>query len=145
MLPSVWACTWLFFIKKLKIAQNKILRFIFYKGKFDSTYNIFLDYRLLNVYSIHIYFLLLFIFKNIIHIQRTPVFRLSQSTHSTRNNDVNLVCPQYRKTLKKIFYFSSQILNALLIDIKKRRKKNIYNTGNINQCQKKIKNYVFSF
>ena len=39
-------CTWRFFINKLKIAQYKILRCIFNRGKFDSTYNSFSDYRL---------------------------------------------------------------------------------------------------
>ena len=46
ILYTVWVCTWPLFINKLKIAQYKILRCIFYRGKFDSTYNTFSDYRL---------------------------------------------------------------------------------------------------
>lgn len=139
---SVWASTWPSFINKLKIAQNKILRCIFFIGKFDSTCNIISDYKLLNVFSIHKYFLLLYVFKHITCTQGNLIFEFSQSTHCTRNNNVSLICPQYRTTLFKysMFYYGPQLWNTLPIDIR-----NICNTGNVNQFKMKIKNYVFSF
>ena len=138
---SVWASTWPSFITKLKIAQNKVLRCIFFKGKYDSTDNIYLEYRLLNIFSIHKYFLLLSIFRNITNAQGTTIFHLSHSIHNTRSICVNLICPQFRTTLFKnsIFYLGPQIWNTLPNDVK-----NILMSGSLNQFKKKIKKHLFA-
>ena len=135
---SLWACTWPSFITKLKAAQNKIFRCIFNLGKFESTVNMLSDHKLLNFYSIHKCFLLLFIYKNIANVQENPVFRLSDSGYSTRQNHVNLVCPRYRTTLFKhsIFYYGPQLWNALPNEIR--------NVSSHTQFKRKIKDYMYN-
>ncbi len=136
---SLWACTWPSFITKVKLAQNKILRCMFNLGKFDSTANIFAEHRLLNFYSIHKCFLLLFIFKNLLNRPRTPYFQLLESRYGTRQQNVNIVCPQYRTTLFKhsIFYYGPQLWNNLPTDIK-----NI--SYNPHQFKKKVKKHFLA-
>lgn len=93
------------------------------------------------VSSIHKYFLLLLIFKNITNNQGTQMFRLTDSVHNIRNNNLNLICPQYRTTLfrNSLFYFGPQLWNTLPNEIKI-----IVTTGNIVIFKREIKRYIFS-
>lgn len=138
---SVWACTWPSFLTKLKIVQNKILRCIFYLGKFESTATVYSEHKLLKFYSIHKCFLLLFIFKNITYQQGTPVFKSLETPYRTRNNSSNLVCPQYRTTLFKysIFYFGPKLWNSLPNDIN-----TLCNSSSILQFKIKIKKHLLT-
>ena len=117
---SIWACTWPSFLNRMKVIQNKILRCIFYLKKFDSTANIYIDNRILNFNSVHKYFLLLTIYKQITNTNRHSVFYLSETIRSTRYNQINLVCPPYRTTLFKncLYYFGPCLWNSLPLDIK---------------------------
>ena len=99
---SVWACMWLSYEKKkLTIAQNKIFKYIFHMGKYDSTQFILSTYKVFNFQTIHKYFLLLTIYMNIRNCQRIQPFRPIDTSHNIRSNKVNLICLQFRTTLFK--------------------------------------------
>ena len=138
---SIWACTWPSFLNKLKVAQNKILRCIFFIGKFDSAAILFSEHKLLNFYNIHKCFLLLFMFKNIRNSSGSPVFKFIESSHGTRGSSTNLVCPKFRTTLfrNSIMYFGPQLWNSLPIDIKL-----LINTAGCLQFKRIIKNHFIT-
>ena len=114
---SVWACTWPSFLSRLSVAQNKILRCIFFLKKFDSTSYIYSEFKLMKFTSIHKYFMLLLIYKS---LKQNMIFRLIDNTVNTRNNNINLVCPVFRTTLFKvsIINLGPTFFNGLPLDIK---------------------------
>ena len=138
---SVWASTWPSFSKKLTIAQNKIFRSIFYKKRYDSTKGVLSAYKFLNFENIHKYFTLFSIYKCITRYQGTQPFRLISTTHNTRGNNVNLICPHFRTVLfhKRLLYPGNQLWNSLLVDIE-----GFVNNGILNQFKKNVNSYLFS-
>ncbi len=87
---SVWACTWPSFVTKLKVIQNKILRCIFYMGKFDSTSAVYSEHKLLNFFDIHKCFVLLSIFKFMKNFPGNNLFTYVESPYATRGANLNL-------------------------------------------------------
>ena len=135
---SVWACTWPSFLNKLVVAQKKIFRCIFYKGKFESTVDIFASHNLLHIHSIHKYFLLLLIFRTIRNVE-THSFVFVDSQYTTRSNNLNLQCPRFRTTLFKncVMCHGPFVWNALPADIK-----NLIVTNNFSRFKNKVKLYL---
>ena len=58
--------------------------------------------------------------KNLKNASDNPIFRFIASSHNTRGNNMNLVCPQYRTTLFKnsLSCLGTQIWNSLPLTIK---------------------------
>lgn len=134
----IWASTWPSFIKKLEVAQRKVIRCISFLGKFDSVSSQFSSMKLLNFHSIHTYFSLLLIYK-MLKFRTNNIFQFVNSSHVTRSNNVNLICPQFRTTLFKncILYLGPKIFNALPLNLKK-----IVTVDNFLSYKKQIKEYL---
>lgn len=134
---SLWACTWPSFITKLKVIQNKILRCIFYMGKFDSTSAVYSEQKLLIFSDIHKCFVLLSIFKFMKVFPGNNLFNYVDSPYATRGANLNLECPQFRTVLFKhsLFYFGPHLWNSLPVNIK-----NVHNVSYL-QFKRKIKEH----
>ena len=135
---SVWGCTWPSFLEKLVVTQKKIIRCMFFLGKFDSTVDIFIAYNLLNVHSIQKYFLLLTIFRTLINSEFHH-FHFVDSQYTTRGNNINLQCPRFRTTLFKnsILCHGPHVWNALPRDVK-----NLILTKNLSRFKNMVKQYL---
>ena len=116
---SVWGCTWPSFLNKFIVAQKKVFRCIFFIKKFKSTSEIFSKYNLLNVRSVHKYFLLLLIFKTIKEID-SPTFPFIDRERVTRENSTNLHIPRFQTSLYKnsIVCLGPRIWNSLPTHLK---------------------------
>ena len=137
---SIWASTWPSFTKKVTVAQNKILRSMFYMNRFESTRNIFNTQNFLLFSNIHKYFLLLSIFKYFTQYHGAQPFRLLQTPYNIRGNNVNIVCPQFRTTLFKhsVLCSGPQLWNSLPLQIKTL----LYN-GNLSTLKKKLLKHTY--
>lgn len=133
---SLWASTWPSFISRLTISQNKFLRCIFHKKKFDSTRDIYQSKNILKVSSIHKYFTLLLIFKT---IGPNSVFKTREHALNTRGNNINLSLPVFRTQLFKnsVINFGPELFNSLPPNIKL-----LLRGGNLNKFKKEIKSYL---
>ena len=138
---SVWACTWPSFLKKITVAQNNILRCLFYMNKFDSTQPIFSTQKFLTFENIHKYFLLLFIYKYIKQDHDSQLFRLVNTSHNTRSNTVNLICPQFSTSLfnNSVLCFGPSLWNSLTTDIK-----SLVNSGTLSLFKRHVKTHLFN-
>ena len=136
---AVWGCTWPSFLNKLVIAQKKVLTCILFIAQFNSTSNIFSTHNLLNVNSVHKYFLLLLIFKTI-KKPDTHVFSLIDQQRITRENSANLRIPRFKTSLYKnsITCFGPRTWNSLPVDLK-----TLIFTGDYSIFKRKIKSYLF--
>lgn len=117
---SVWGGTWPSYLHQLTVAQNKLLRCMFFKGKFDSVNMLYSTHKILKFTNVHKYFLLLCIFKNVTTASNVTLFTIATSRHVTRSSGLDLMCPQYRTTLYKnsIMYSGPQYWNSLPANIK---------------------------
>ena len=85
----IWASTWPTFTKKLSVAQNKIIRCIFFfMQKFELKKQVFIDNNILKFPYTHKYFTLLLIFKSqdkhsIYHLMHNNVKYKKQQTMLT--------------------------------------------------------------
>ena len=61
---SVWSGTLASYLHQLTVAQNKILRCMFYIGKFDYVNMLYSTHKILKFDNVHKYFLLLRIYGN---------------------------------------------------------------------------------
>merc|ERR1711894_574527 len=72
---------------KIKILQNKVLRAISFKRKTDSVDSLYIKYKILDVFILHIYDFLKFVLRSINGLN-SPVFldyfKLKQPTKNTR-------------------------------------------------------------
>lgn len=135
---SVWACTWQSFLGKLTIAQNKIFRSIFFLKKFDSVTDVLSEAKILKFPTLHKYFILMMIYKN---LGKNDIFSLVSNTAHTRSNNVNLMSPIFRTTLFKnsIITFGPKLFNSLPIDIKM-----LLKTSNFAKFKREVKQYLYS-
>lgn len=138
---SIWGSTWPSFLSELLIAQNKIVRCIMFMRNFESVNHIYPQLNILNFRLIKKYFVLLLIYKNVKVFPGNNIFTLVDNAHNTRNNNINLVCPQFRTTLynKSVLCDGPQVWNSLPADLKK-----ITFTDNLLQFKTKIKSYLYS-
>lgn len=138
---SIWGCTWPSFLNKLKVALNKIIRCMFFLGKYDSTSVVYSSHSLLNLNSIHKCFLLIFIFKSLKNCNESSAFRFIESNHRTRANKTNLICPQFRTTLFKnsIFCVGPLLWNSLPDSLKI-----LTNVNSVFQYKRNLKKHLFS-
>ena len=113
---SIWDA-WPSYLHHLTVAQNKILRCIFYMVK---SVNICSTHKIQKHINVHKYFLLLCMFRNLTGTSSSKLFNLVTSTYSKRGFGVDLVCLQYRTTLYKesLVYSGPQLWNSLPINIK---------------------------
>lgn len=135
---SVWGCTWPSYLVNVSIAQKRILRTIYFKGKYETTEPIYAELNLLNFYSIHKYFLLLTIFKSInVQINNSPIFCRTAHGLNTRGQSVNLVCPPARVTLfqNSILYNGPKTWNSLSGQLK--------SINNLDAFKRNIKKYIY--
>ena len=118
--------------------QNKILRCIFYMGKFESTDAVYSEHKLLDFFEIHKCFVIFFIFKSIRNLPGINMFKFVDSPYAIRGRNLNLVCPQFRTTLFKncIFYLGPQLWNSLPVTIKE-----LVNIANFFNFKRKTKDY----
>ena len=136
---SVWGCTWPSFLNKLVVTQKKIFRCIFSLKKIDSTSDIFITYNLLNVHSIHKYFLLLLLFRT--HNLESEIFTFSESLRPRRGNSLNLRCPRFNTTLYKnsIVCQGPTVWNELPIHLK-----NFIISSHLMSFKRKIKTHLLT-
>ena len=87
--------------------------------KFDSTSNIFSTHNLLNVNSIHKYFLLISVFKTI-KKPDSQIFSIIEHQRVTRENNANLKIPRFQTSLYRnsIACFGPRAWNTLPINLK---------------------------
>ena len=116
----IWSCTWPSFLNKLGIAQNKIIRSRLFKNKYDSTYHMYPSLNILNFISFRTYFIILFIYRNINLYSESTIFKFMVTTHNTRRNNINLLCPQFRTTSfnNSVLCDGPKLWNYLTADIK---------------------------
>ena len=133
---SIWASTWPSFLQKLTIAQNKILRCIFFLKKFDSTSNIFTATKMLKFSFIHKFFILLLIYRS--HRQN-QIFKLVEICTHTRSNNINLVLPVFRTSLFKnsVISIGPKLFNSMPLD-----KKILLQTSDINVYKRAVKKFL---
>ena len=139
---SIWSSTWPSFLSKIFIAQNKIVRCIMFKKKFDSASCIYPQLNLLNFKFIKTYFVLLLIYKNVNIFPGKKLFTVLDSIRNTRSSNVNLVCPQFHTTSlykNSVLCNSPQLWNSLPTHLK-----SLLCTNNVLQFIKKIKSYLYS-
>ena len=74
-------------LNKIKVLQNKFLRAISFKRKTDSVDSLYIKYKILDVFNLHIYDLLKFVLRSINGLN-SPVFhdyfKIKQPTRNTR-------------------------------------------------------------
>ena len=133
---SVWACTWHSFLKKLTVAQNKVFRCMFFMTRFESTQGVLSMYRFLSFTNIQKYFVLLSIYKSVTQYQGTQPFRIVTTSHSTRGNNVNVICPQFRTAAfqNSLLCSGPQLWNSLPMQIK-----GLVNNGSLSLFKRSIK------
>ena len=134
---SVWASTWPSFLNKLAVSQRKVIRCIFYLGKFDSVYDYFSSMKLSKFESIHKYFSLSLIYKTL-HFRTNNIFRFVDSFHQTRNNKVDLIFPYFRTALFKnsIICTGPKLFHALSLNTM-----NLITTNKYFLYKRKIRDY----
>ena len=78
--------------------------------------------------------------QNKINNQGNQMFKLLDSSYSTKQQNVNVLCPQYCTTLFKhcMFYYGPYLWNNLPIDVKS------HHLGNPNQFKKKLKKHFLT-
>lgn len=138
---SIWACTWQSFVKKIRIAQNKIFRCMFYLNKFESTRNLIHTQHFLTFTNIRKYFVLLSIYKYLTQYCGAHPFSLVSTSYNIRGNNVDLISPQYRTTLFKhsVLYTDPQMWNLLPLQIK-----TLQYSGNLSIFKKTMKTYLYT-
>ena len=138
---SVWACTWHSFLKKLTVAQNKVFWCMFFMTRFESTQGVLSMYRFLSFTNIQKYFVLLSIYKSVTQYQGTQPFRIVTTSHSTRGNNVNVICPQFRTAAfqNSLLCSGPQLWNSLPMEIK-----GLVNNGNLSLFKRSIKSYLLN-
>ena len=134
---SIWASTWPSFLNKVVIAHNKVIRCIFFLGKFDSVAQIASTMKMLKFIHIHKYFSLLLIYK-MLNYRNNDIFKIV-NLRSTRSNNVDLICPQFRTTLYRnsIICSGPKLYNSLPLKIK-----SIVKTGNLSLFKREIKQHI---
>ena len=123
----IWASTWPSFLNKLAVAQRKVIRCIFFLGKFESVGDYFTTKKLLKLESIHKYFSLLLIYK-MLNFRTNDIFGFVDNFVHTISSNVDLISPQFRTALFKnsILCSGPEIFNTLPLNIKKIIKKSNY-------------------
>ena len=106
-------------LNKIKVLQNKFLRAISFKRKTDSVDSLYIKYKILDVFNLHIYDLLKFVLRSINGLN-SPVFhdyfKIKQPTRNTRAaSKVQLHTGVIKnKTDKKsLKYRGAKLFNAL--------------------------------
>ena len=96
-------------------------------------------HKLLKLYNIHKYFLVLCIFRNIIVTSGTVIFSLVGNTYRTSGSGLDLVCPQFRTNLYKnsIMYSGPQLWNSLPVNLN-----SLANNSTYSIFKKNTKNYL---
>lgn len=127
--------------KKIRIAQNKIFRCIFYLNKFESTRNLIHTQHFLTFTNIRKYFVLLSIYKYLTQYCGAHPFSLVSTSYNIRGNNVDLISLQYRTTLFKhsVLYTGPQMWNLLPLQIK-----TLQYSGNLSIFKKTMKTYLYT-
>ena len=136
---SIWGCTWPTLVKEVYIAQKKVIRTITFKGKYDSTDQLFKNLNVLKFDLLNQYFIMLTIYKNINDSNiENIIFTIFHHSQGTRGNHRNLRCPQARTTLYKfsVHCIGPKVWNTLPEDIKMCSK--------VNTFKIKLKQYLYN-
>ena len=138
----MWGCTWPSFLDGVIKAQKAVLRVISYKGKYESTESVFTVLGLMNIQSVHRYFVIINIFRLLSsNCSNTELFKLQDHNLNTRRNQVNLICPVYRTILfnNSILCIGPKMWNSLPNDLK-----GMLGTGTLICFKHKLKTYIYS-
>ena len=98
-----------------------------FSDKYDSTCHIYPFLYILNFKSIITYFIHLLTYRNLNLYPGKKLFVFIETSHNTRRNNINLLCPQFRSTSfnNSVLYNGPKLLNSLSAAIQNLRDNNI--------------------
>ena len=116
----VYGCCSYSSLLPIYILQKKILKFIYFRKRSDSSWDIFISNKLLTVFEFHVYELLKFVLKSLkkTHIESylNELFEYEHSTRNTRRSTKNyLKIPSFKTQFERssISYRCAKLFNTL--------------------------------
>ena len=116
----VYGCCSYSSLLPIYILQKKILKFIYFRKRSDSSRDIFMSNKLLTVFEFHIYELLKFVLKSLkkMHSETylNELFEYEHSTRNTRRSNKNyLKIPSFKTQFERssISYRCAKLFNTL--------------------------------